>query len=635
MSSTRGSVFSRLGLFNGCYRGAGDDNQDHEVLVQPYSNALVKEEQVASRLDVHPTRQRTCCSGCGHANSLKVRCAAVAVRSLGGEPELMPCGDGKLQALRDRIGEGSIVAVREYWQPIVSRVFPCALPSGLHHSFAVLEVQTAAGCFEICLEKVDDTLEVIFGTNKTMRSFALKTRATGELRPDSHRQPLLERSRTEVPTGKICVDDLCKWVEGLLSKVWHQHGRFDVNGQHFVVELHSFLAKHRAVSSFSGCQVDIYSDSPRSAWLADVGFANGEVVLNEERRNLILSNITGDGLLLEFLPEALRQDPELAMAAVNQNWRALGFVPEAMRTNPDILREAILQDWQSFALVSAETRQNRNSIIDAIQADWRVLAFAAPELKADREIVLMAIARNGFALLHAAPELRADKDIVLAAVKKDWSALEYADPALRADRRVMLTAFQQYGKALEYAHPELQADRLIVCSAVSQDWRALEYASAELKADHDIVLRAVQQDAFALLHASQELRKDKDFILAAIKVNKNVLQIAAPDLCGDRDFFLEAAHQNGYALQYAAEELKADREVVLAAVQRNGEALQFAARECKADREIVLAAVSQDGGALQYASHEVKHDRRIVHAAVQQLRNGLGGGHGSERVHPQ
>jgi hypothetical protein len=143
-----------------------------------------------------------------------------------------------------------------------------------------------------------------------------------------------------------------------------------------------------------------------------------------------LSRVVKYGLALYQVPEALRADKEVVLAAVTQEGFSLWYASQALRADKEVVLAAVAQ--------------NANA-----------LNHAAEALRADKEVVLAAVAQHGFALERAAEALRADKEFVLAVVAQHGFALQYATEALRADKEVVLAAVAQHGVALHYAVPAL------------------------------------------------------------------------------------------------------------------------------------------------------------------------------------
>ena len=139
-----------------------------------------------------------------------------------------------------------------------------------------------------------------------------------------------------------------------------------------------------------------------------------------------LREVHRDGLMLQFVPEALRT-PEICLAAVTQYGPALQYIPDALRT---------------------------------------------PEL------CLAAVNQNGWALQFVPDALRTP-ELCLAAVTEYGSALHFVPEALRTPE-LCLAAVTHYGITLHYVPEALKTPELCL-AAVTQDGRALQYVPEDIK----------------------------------------------------------------------------------------------------------------------------------------------------------
>jgi len=145
---------------------------------------------------------------------------------------------------------------------------------------------------------------------------------------------------------------------------------------------------------------------------------------------------------MPIIPEALREDREVVLAAVKKNGRSLEYAEGGLRADREVVLAAVKQYGQA-------------------------LQFAEGGLEADREVVLAALQQNGLAICYAEGCLRADSEVVLAAVKQNAWAICYAEGGLDADREVVLAAVKQDGGAIFYAKGGLKAEREFIISTGS------------------------------------------------------------------------------------------------------------------------------------------------------------------------
>ena len=327
-----------------------------------------------------------------------------------------------------------------------------------------------------------------------------------------------------------------------------------------------------------------------------------------QHRQATLHLMQTEGLPLRLLPDELRGDREIVLAAVRNNGYELQYAAEELKKDRDIVLTAVAQNGEALRYAAEELQKDREIVLAAVTQNGEALQFAARELKRDREIVLTAVTQNGFALYVAEEELKKDREIVLTAVTQNVGALDYAAEELKKDREIVLTAVTQDGFALAFAAEELQKDREIVLEAVRRNGFALQFAREELKGDRDIVLAAVRNKGSMLYAATEELQKDREIVLAAVRNDGRALRSAAEELKGDREIVLTAVRNDGRALQSAAEELKGDREIVLAAVRKDGMALQYAAEELKTNVPFIMEIAKENLRVLNFVSNEVKNE---------------------------
>jgi len=137
-----------------------------------------------------------------------------------------------------------IIAFTEFRHAFrISNLVPLPPPLGMHHSFVVLELEGSNT--EICLERFDDSLEMMIGDRRVLRHCAKCCRATGESRPVDGERPVEELQRFKlgfwVGLPVVRVGDLYAWIKGPLAMSWQLNEPSTASWQHFVGELQQFL----------------------------------------------------------------------------------------------------------------------------------------------------------------------------------------------------------------------------------------------------------------------------------------------------------------------------------------------------------------------------------------------------------
>ena len=368
---------------------------------------------------------------------------------------------------------------------------------------------------------------------------------------------------------------------------------------------------------FAGLRVNAVTAAPATPVATGV---------SAEERQQALSAVQYNGDALQFVPESLKADYDIVLAAVTQNYgQALQWAHEDLKKDRAIVLAAVKQDGaRSKDYPSNMPPRLVRSIAfnpNTVQPAGSALQWAHEDLKKDYEIVLAAVLTYGVALRWAHESLQQDRGIVVAAINQDGNALQWAHEDFKKDRDIVIAAVLGYGDALQFAHEYLKKDRYIVLAAVQRSWTALYFADESLKRDREFVRTAVQHQGYSIKYAHNNFKNDREIVLAAVKQDGMALSLVDSDLRADREIVLAAVTQHGFALRWADESLKKDRDIVHTAVEQNGLALREAHNLLKVDREIVLAAVKQDGRTLKIVHEDLRNDPEVRLAAATAKKN--------------
>jgi hypothetical protein len=211
-----------------------------------------------------------------------------------------------------------------------------------------------------------------------------------------------------------------------------------------------------------------------------------------------LHEVQRDGLMLQFVPEALKT-PEMCFAAVNQDGWALHFVPEALRT-PEMCLAAVTNYGPALHDVH-EALRTPELCLAAVNQDGTVLQFVPEALKTP-EICIAAVTRDGPALQYVPDALRTP-EMCLAAVTRNGYALQLVPEALMTPE-LCLAAVTQYGSALRYVPDALRTPELCL-AAVTRYGPALQLVPEALMTP-ELCLAAVTQYGWAFQFVPEALR---------------------------------------------------------------------------------------------------------------------------------
>ena len=214
-------------------------------------------------------------------------------------------------------------------------------------------------------------------------------------------------------------------------------------------------------------------------------------------------------------------------------------------------------------------RDNRGIVLAAIRKDGYALSNASENLQRDDELIRIAVITCGTMLENGSDILKNDKDLVITAVRNDGYALQYASTTLQNDQDVVLAAVNNYGGALRYASDSLKNNRDVVIMAINSNADALCYASPTIRNDKDFVKYAIicdRHNGVAFEGASETLRDNEELVLMAINKSPHMLGSTSDRLTRNREIVKTAVSKCSTLFMYASDDLKEDKEFALFAI---------------------------------------------------------------------
>eukprot|EP00759_Apiculatamorpha_spiralis_P029870 PhF_6_TR31821/c0_g1_i1/m.47017 len=330
------------------------------------------------------------------------------------------------------------------------------------------------------------------------------------------------------------------------------------------------------------------------------------------------------GLLLQFMSEEIRNDPDCVLTAIVQNGFSWLFSGNEEFFHSDLFADTCFQH--------AECGLDFDFMFRIVQKNGLLLQFMRPEQTPGNKfsITQAAVKQNGLAIQYAPSELRVHPTIVKLAVERNGLALQFVDPPLRHDRGVTCLAIRQnLGAFLHSVHfdgpdvvtaiqshsPSAKEAMLtieLMVFIVSKNGILLQFGTPALKANPVVVLAAVTNNGLALQYAEESLRSDLTIAVAAVQNDIKALELVG-------EFILTQVADIVFKTQKFAE-------LPLKLFTRDGNMLQYMDFESvpiKSHRSITLSAVRHKGSALEYAPLSLKQDIEIVLIAVKQWRQNI------------
>ncbi|EFC46582.1 predicted protein [Naegleria gruberi] len=386
---------------------------------------------------------------------------------------------------------------------------------------------------------------------------------------------------------------------------------------------------------------------------------------------------------LKFASSQLKNSRDIVLEAVKQDGLVIEYVPEHLKDR-EIVMEAIKNSKYSCVLQHAPTFSNdKEVILLAAKNSGFSFSYASEKLRSDREFVLQIVKMKGDSLKDVSKELKKDKEIVMEAVKSNGMALYYVDHGyfcsdrsfvkelvllgssvnssafssriareLIHDREFVLECISGAGNSLSFLdyggsslvnHSDFVDELIdIQCQYSSAMWTSkdyfnslneerqlriiridpvcLEHCKGELKNSRQLVLDYILQDRKILESLNDELRNDREIIRLAIKEHYGALKFASAELQNDKSLLQEALLYDTGNYNYASEELKTDKEILEFLIGRDGCYFEYAPESWKNSRDFVVKAIRNSMSNISdFLGYSLKEDRDLILEYVRRI----------------
>lgn len=161
-----------------------------------------------------------------------------------------------------------------------------------------------------------------------------------------------------------------------------------------------------------------------------------------EDRDIVLTAVQQNGLVLPEADEDFIFDKEVLHAAVRQNWKVMDNLPKVHKEvawNDEICArcaifggsEAAKADLENYAKAGKRLKSNKDFTIEVLVQNGKLLEFADPSLRDDEDVVRAALQQDGLSIKFASERLRGDYGMARLAVERDPGAVMFVDDRLR------------------------------------------------------------------------------------------------------------------------------------------------------------------------------------------------------------
>lgn len=223
----------------------------------------------------------------------------------------------------------------------------------------------------------------------------------------------------------------------------------------------------------------------------------------------VLVAVANDSLAIQYASEELRDDYDVAMAAVQTkpysdfDW---ADCLEGRSYNPERLG--------GLSAVSSRLRDNFDVVLASVQTNSYSLKFASDRLRDNDEIVLEALKSSNYRALAVASErFRSDRDIAAAAVAA--GSISAVKKSL-LNRELVILALTNDPYCLSDLPSKWREDDEIIKLKIAADGMYLENATEKQRADFEIVKLAIENNPLSLKFASPKIKNKEQLFEIAV-----------------------------------------------------------------------------------------------------------------------
>ncbi len=164
---------------------------------------------------------------------------------------------------------------------------------------------------------------------------------------------------------------------------------------------------------------------------------NSKYEIYRNKKKFVLEAVKQNGLAIQFASNELKNDNNIIKEAICSNYLAFNFLSLDKRNNPeisDIYKEFKSTSEYIFAhnwiilwkKENYNARDNKDLVMLAVKQNWMSLLYASNRLKNDPDIVLAAVKQNWLAYQFIQKKsLKLSKEIVISAINSNINVVEY------------------------------------------------------------------------------------------------------------------------------------------------------------------------------------------------------------------
>jgi hypothetical protein len=169
--------------------------------------------------------------------------------------------------------------------------------------------------------------------------------------------------------------------------------------------------------------------------------------------------VANDSESYRFFDESIRADRDIAHDAMAKSGSAsVPYLPDTLRNDPELLLYAAKNDWQVAKLIPGNLLKNRNFAGRLLCASQDSFEYLPEIMRMDRSLALIAAIRYPSNYAKASPALQNDRTFALQVARFDPWVYQDLPDSLRADKEIARAVFQQISLQWNTAPDSIKKD---------------------------------------------------------------------------------------------------------------------------------------------------------------------------------
>lgn len=371
--------------------------------------------------------------------------------------------------------------------------------------------------------------------------------------------------------------------------------------------------------------------------------------LEKLSKKYVLEKMKVNGLELRYVNENFKNDEEIVLAALKENFDAKKWVGEKIKLDENWKKKAkkssmelYCDEYESFNMVKyvfkniEEENEKKFELLikdlnpnedekEEIKVIWNavkenrldVFDKTTIKYKNNKTFILFLLDYNANIIKHIDDDFKNDFDIAKNCLLRTLSRpenIEFLGENIKNSDEFAELIIKYNPILIKFLSSRLRRDRKFVEKAINGNGLALLSADKDLINDKELVLLAIKKAAIIVKYLDSICMKDREVCLqAVIRFSDAMLHIGEKWL-NDRDFLIDALKRGGTILQHIPEHL-IDEEIIL--LQLKNKASDFThMRGFENNKKIAFEAIKRCAYNIALFGDEIKNDIFFVKLAL-------------------